>query len=34
MQSQHFNWLVLSIPLNKALFQGADKAGTSQELSR
>jgi AcrR family transcriptional regulator len=34
LAAQHFNWLVLSIPLNKALFQGADVEFSPGELDR
>lgn len=34
LAAQHFNWLVLSIPLNKAMFHGADTGFTSPELER
>ena len=34
LAAQHFNWLVLSIPLNKAMFHGSDTAFTSAELDR
>lgn len=34
LAAQHFNWLVLSIPLNRALFQGADVAFSPGELDR
>ena len=32
LAAQHFNWLVLSIPLNAAMFLGDDAAFTSGEL--
>jgi TetR/AcrR family transcriptional repressor of mexJK operon len=32
LAAQHFNWLILSIPLNKAMFHGSDAAFTPAEL--
>lgn len=32
LAAQHFNWLVLSIPLNTAMFRGNDNAFTQREL--
>ncbi|MFF4879545.1 TetR/AcrR family transcriptional regulator [Micromonospora sp. NPDC000668] len=34
LAAQHFNWLVLSIPLNKAMFHGSDTPFTPSELER
>jgi AcrR family transcriptional regulator len=34
MSAQHFNWLVLSIPLTKAMFYGSDTQFTPAELQR
>lgn len=34
LAAQHFNWLVLSIPLNKAMFHGSDTEFTPRELER
>lgn len=32
LAAQHFNWLILSIPLNKAMFHGSDTEFTPSEL--
>jgi hypothetical protein len=32
LAAQHFNWLILSIPLNKAMFYGLDAPPTRSEL--
>lgn len=32
LAAQHFNWLILSIPLNQAMFHGSDTAFTTAEL--
>ena len=32
LAAQHFNWLILSIPLNKAMFHGSDTEFTPAEL--
>jgi TetR/AcrR family transcriptional repressor of mexJK operon len=34
LAAQHFNWLILSIPLNYALFDGGDTEFTPTELER
>lgn len=34
LAAQHFNWLILSIPLNRAMFHGSDTEFTSGELTR
>ncbi|HMG30272.1 MAG TPA: TetR/AcrR family transcriptional regulator [Jiangellaceae bacterium] len=34
LAAQHFNWLILSIPLNKAMFHGSDTEFTPNELER
>jgi TetR/AcrR family transcriptional repressor of mexJK operon len=34
LAAQHFNWLILSIPLNKAMFHGSDTEFTPGELER
>lgn len=34
LAAQHFNWLLLSIPLNRAMFQGSDTTFTAAELER
>jgi len=34
LAAQHFNWLILSIPLNKAMFHGGDTEFTPNELER
>jgi TetR/AcrR family transcriptional repressor of mexJK operon len=34
LAAQHFNWLILSIPLNKAMFHGNDIRFTAAELQR
>lgn len=34
LAAQHFNWLILSIPLNRAMFQGDDVTFTQAELER
>jgi len=34
LAAQHFNWLVLSIPLNNAMFHGSDTGFTTDELNR
>ncbi|MGH9250992.1 MAG: TetR/AcrR family transcriptional regulator [Acidimicrobiales bacterium] len=34
LAAQHFNWLILSIPLNKAMFHGRDTEFTPSELER
>lgn len=34
LAAQHFNWLILSIPLNKAMFHGGDTRFTADELER
>jgi TetR/AcrR family transcriptional repressor of mexJK operon len=34
LAAQHFNWLVLSIPLNKAMFDGGDTEFAPGELDR
>jgi TetR/AcrR family transcriptional repressor of mexJK operon len=32
LAAQHFNWLILAIPLNKAMFHGSDTELTPEEL--
>jgi TetR/AcrR family transcriptional repressor of mexJK operon len=34
LAAQHLNWLILSIPLNKAMFHGSDNQFTPTELER
>jgi hypothetical protein len=34
LAAAHFNWLVMSIPLNQAMFLGEDQAPASAELDR
>jgi TetR/AcrR family transcriptional repressor of mexJK operon len=34
LAAQNFNWLILSIPLNKAMFHGSDTTFTPEELQR
>lgn len=34
LAAQHFNWLILAIPVNKAMFQGSQTKFTPQELER
>ncbi|MGH8839295.1 MAG: TetR/AcrR family transcriptional regulator [Jiangellaceae bacterium] len=34
LAAQHFNWLILSIPLNMAMFHGMDAEFTPSELER
>ena len=34
LAAQHFNWLILSIPLNKAMFHGGDTEISPSELER
>jgi TetR/AcrR family transcriptional repressor of mexJK operon len=34
LAAQHFNWLILSIPLNTAMFHGGDTEFTATELDR
>lgn len=34
LAAQHFNWLILSIPMNKAMFHGSDTAFRPGELER
>ena len=34
LAAAHFNWLVMSIPLNQAMFLGNDAAPSSRELNR
>jgi AcrR family transcriptional regulator len=34
LAAQHFNWLILSIPLNTAMFHGRDTVFTPEELER
>ena len=34
LAAQHFNWLILSIPLNKAMFHGSDTGLTPSDLDR
>lgn len=34
LAAQHFNWLLLSIPLNKAMFHGSDTTFAATELER
>jgi TetR/AcrR family transcriptional regulator, mexJK operon transcriptional repressor len=34
LAAQHFNWLILSIPLNRAMFNVSDVGFTSAELQR
>ncbi len=34
LAAQNFNWLILSIPLNKAMFHGSDTQFTPEELQR
>jgi TetR/AcrR family transcriptional regulator, mexJK operon transcriptional repressor len=34
LAAQHFNWLVLSIPMNEAMFHGADRQYAPGELDR
>ncbi len=34
LAAQHFNWLILSIPLNKAMFHGGNTEFTPNELER
>ena len=34
LTAEHFNWLVLSIPLNRAMFRGGDARFPRRELER
>lgn len=34
LAAQHFNWLVLSVPMNKAMFHGSDSQFSTEELER
>ncbi len=34
LAAQHFNWLILSVPLNKAMFHGSGADFTPGELER
>ncbi len=34
LAAAHFNWLVMSIPLNRAMLQGTDEPASSEELDR
>ena len=34
LAAQHFNWLVLSIPMNQAMFHGSDTEFAPGELDR
>jgi TetR/AcrR family transcriptional repressor of mexJK operon len=34
LAAAHFNWLVMSIPLNRAMFLGGDESHASAELNR
>ncbi len=34
LAAAHFNWLVMSIPLNQAMLLGEDEPATSTELNR
>jgi hypothetical protein len=34
LAGQHFNWLILSIPLNKAMLHGGGTRFTRRELNR
>ena len=34
LAAAHFNWLVMSIPLNQAMLRGEDKPATPAELKR
>lgn len=34
LAAEHFNWLIVSIPLNQAMFHGADLELTSAQLKR
>lgn len=34
LAAQHFNWLVLSIPLNAAMFRPADPPAPAEDLQR
>jgi AcrR family transcriptional regulator len=34
LAAEHFNWLILSIPLNKAMFCGLDEPPSRRELER
>ena len=34
LAAQHFNWLILSIPMNKAMFHGSDTGFPPEELER
>jgi TetR/AcrR family transcriptional regulator, mexJK operon transcriptional repressor len=34
LAAQHFNWLILSIPLNQAMFSGGDTEFEARELER
>jgi TetR/AcrR family transcriptional repressor of mexJK operon len=34
LAAAHFNWLVMSIPLNRAMFLGGDESRASPELNR
>jgi AcrR family transcriptional regulator len=34
LAAEHFNWLIMSIPLNRAMFLGEDQVPTSAELEQ
>jgi hypothetical protein len=34
LAAAHFNWLVMSIPLNQAMLQGNDEPASAEELDR
>ena len=34
LAAAHFNWLVLSIPLNQAMLLGSDEPASAAELDR
>jgi TetR/AcrR family transcriptional regulator, mexJK operon transcriptional repressor len=34
LAAQHFNWLIMSIPLNRAMFLGADQLPAAADLDR
>ena len=34
LAAEHFNWLIMSIPLNRAMFLGEDEVPTSAELEQ
>ena len=34
LAAAHFNWLVMSIPLNQAMLRGTDEPASPEELDR